>query len=298
MTAVLEGEHAQVDLAELMARVRRVTEEVECYQAAAISDARARGMGWEEVGQAAFIAAVTARARWRTPEVARLFQRRRVQQASLGAESTPVVPAARQSVDEVASAKARGTRSLTGALTFLLRHSGLTIKEAAGRSELSASYVSRIMAGERVPTWPAVQALVQVLGGVPLDLYALWEAAQGVTRPSRPPLDEAVENLGAALRGAYLAAGCPPYEHVSALTDGVVDASIVEGALLGRVVPCWETTSALLSALQAPPGDVRGLWDDANYAFLVCLQMPLQDGPGPFSDLPSRPPFSPGPFRA
>ncbi|WP_406346906.1 helix-turn-helix domain-containing protein [Streptomyces sp. NBC_00648] len=297
MTVLLEGEHAQVELAELMTRVRRVTEEVECYTAAAVSDARAREVGWDEVGQAAFVAPVTARTRWAKSEVARLFQRRRAQQAATDGGSASAV-ATRQGMGEVALAQAR-TRSLAGALSFLLRHSGLAIKEAADRSRLSPSYVSRILAGERVPAWSSVQVLVRVLGGDPLDLYALWEAAQGLARAPRAPLDEAVERLGAALRGAYLAAGCPSYERVSALTDGVVDASIAGGALLGRVVPCWETTSALLTALQARPGDVRGLWDDANYAFLVCLQTPLDDGPTPLVDLPPpRPPFSPGPSGA
>ncbi|MFI1177884.1 helix-turn-helix domain-containing protein [Streptomyces melanogenes] len=299
VTVLLEGEHAQVELADLMARVRRVAEEVECYTAAAVSDARAREVGWDEVGQAAFVAPVTARARWRRSEVARLFQRRHAQQAATDGGSAPAMAVAmRQGVHEVALAQAR-TRSLAGALSFLLRHSGLAIKEAAEDSGLSPSYVSRIVAGERVPAWSSVEVLVRVLGGDPLDLYALWEAAQGLARAPRPALAEAVERLGAALRGAYLAAGCPSYERVSALTDGVVDASIVEGALLGHVVPCWETTSALLTALQARPGDVRGLWDDTNYAFLVCLQTPLQDGPTPLVDLPPpRPPFSPGPSAA
>lgn len=140
--------------------------------------------------------------------------------------------ATRQGMGEVALAQAR-TRSLAGALSFLLRHSGLAIKEAADRSRLSPSYVSRILAGERVPAWSSVQVLVRVLGGDPLDLYALWEAAQGLARAPRAPLDEAVERLGAALRGAYLAAGCPSYERVSALTDGVVDASIAGGRYWG-----------------------------------------------------------------
>ncbi|MFE9558417.1 helix-turn-helix domain-containing protein [Streptomyces sp. NPDC006692] len=298
VTELLEGEHTQIGLAELMARVRGVADELECYAAAAVSDARARGVSWESVGQAAFVAPVTARARWRHSEIARLFQRHREQHAARDAETQPGGQV-RQLADEASLAQARGTHSLASALSFLLRHSGLPIKEVAGRTGLSPSYVSRIIAGERVPTWEAVQDLARTLGGDPADLSALWEGAQGLPRPARPPLDEAVERLGAALRGAYLAAGCPGYERVSQLTEGVVDAAVVEGALLGRVVPCWETTSALLTALHARPGDLRGLWDDTNYAFLVCLQMPLHDGPPPTPDLPPpRPPFSPGPPTA
>ncbi|MGW2858197.1 helix-turn-helix domain-containing protein [Streptomyces sp. NPDC001205] len=295
MTELLEGEHTQIDLGELMARVRGVADELECYAAAAVSDARARGMSWESVGQAAFIAPVTARARWRQAEITRLFQRHREQHAARDVEAPPTGQV-RQLTDEASLAQARGTHSLAGALTFLLRHSSLSIKEVAGRTGLSPSYVSRIVAGERVPTWEAVWDLARALGGDPADLRALWEGAQGLTRPARPPLDEAVERLGAALRGVYLAAGCPGYERVSQLTEGVVDAAIVEGALLGQVVPCWETTSALLTALHARPCDLRGLWDDANYAFLVCLQMPLHDGPPPTTqEPPPRPPLSPGP---
>ncbi|MEU6053140.1 helix-turn-helix transcriptional regulator [Streptomyces xanthochromogenes] len=294
MQRLLEGELSQASLQEQMAHVREVAEELECYTAAAVTDARARGMDWNGVGASVFVAPVTARTRWRTAVVEELFRRRAARSANAAAEApAPAIPEGRPTRD-------RAARSLASALSFLLRHAALSVKELAERTDLSPSYVSRILAGDRVPTWSTLVQLVRALGGNAADLRAMWEGAQGLARPPRPGREEAVERFGAALRGAYLAIGCPPFERVSEVTDGVVGPDIVEGALLGKVVPCWETTSALLRALQAQPCDVRGLWDDVNYSFLVCLQAPE---PAPSESLTTRaverlrPPFGPGPLH-
>jgi transcriptional regulator with XRE-family HTH domain len=178
---------------------------------------------------------------------------------------------------EATQAAARASRKVALALSFLQRHSGLPIKEVAQRTGLSPSYVSRILSGDRLPTWSAVQALAEIFEGDAADLRLLWEAAQGLARSPRPSLQEAIDRLSGALRGMYLAAGCPPYDRVSKTSAGAVEPAVIEGVLTGRIVPCWETTSTLLTALNARPSDVRGLWEDANYAFLVCLRLSPND---------------------
>ncbi|MFK8909428.1 helix-turn-helix domain-containing protein [Streptomyces sp. YS-3] len=285
---LLEGEHAHADLESLLTLARRVGLELECYAAAAVMDARARGASWKEVGASSFTSATTASARWSPAEVRRLFERRAAARSAGRTAHAVLMPAARASadesaLDEAALARARASSSLSCALSFLLRRSGLSMQEAAQGTGLSRSYVSKIVSGDRVPTWPAAQALAEAVGANAGDMRPLWEAAQGLARAPRPSLDEAVARLGSALRGMYLAAGCPPYEQVSRLSGEVVPPAVVEGALRGEVVPCWETTSALLTALNAQPQDLRGIWDDANYAFLLCLQMPLHDGAPPQS---------------
>ncbi|WP_189827972.1 helix-turn-helix domain-containing protein [Streptomyces finlayi] len=295
--ALLEGEYTQERLAELLKRADRVSEAVACYKAAAVMDARGRGDTWPQIGAAAFVSPATARSRWNAAEAERQL-RRCVEQghSAGGAAAAPRMP---RSADRCAAAgeggagmRARAARMLSGVLSLLVRYSALSLKEVADRTGMSPSYLSRIVAGERVPAWSAVLALTAELGADPQDLRAMWEAAQGWAKPPRPGLETAVSNLAAALRGTYLAAGCPPYERVAEATAGVVPGAAVQDVLLGKAVPCWEITSALLTALHAHPGDFRGLWDDANYAFLLCVVPPAD--PGTFDLPPPLPPHDTG----
>ncbi|MER5546446.1 helix-turn-helix transcriptional regulator [Streptomyces sp. NPDC002589] len=268
--------------------MRLISAELESYAAAAVSDARSRGTGWDEVAAAACQSRSTVRARWSDAAVDRLFRNRMKERATRMVER-PVPSACRQEIladavtgdREETLAAVRSSRRLALALSFLQRRSGLHIKDAAAHTGLSPSYVSRILSGERLPTWTAVRLLAETFGADPGDLRALWEASQGLVRPTRPPLHEAVVRLAGALRGIYLAAGCPSFEYVARASSGVLTVDIVEGMLAGRIVPCWETTSHLLAALGAQPADLRGVWEDTNYAFLVCVMAPPQDGPPP-----------------
>jgi transcriptional regulator with XRE-family HTH domain len=288
--ALLQGEHTQAGLAELLKRAGRVDEELACYRAAAVMDARGRGATWPEIGAAAFVSGATARSRWNTREAERVLRRGVEQRRAGGGPGRSDLAAS--AGEEGAGRRARAARMLSAVLSLLVRYSALSLKEVAERTGMSPSYLSRIVAGERVPAWSAVLALTAELGADPKDLRAMWEAAQGWAKPPRPGLQDAVANLAAALRGTYLAAGCPSYEHLAEATSGVAECSLIQDVLLGKAVPCWEITSALLTALHARPSDFRGLWDDANYAFLLCL-VPLA-GPGAFPLPPPRPPHDTG----
>ncbi|KUM87507.1 hypothetical protein AQI88_40785 [Streptomyces cellostaticus] len=288
MAELLNLEHAHEGLATVLSQVRLIGAELENYAAAAVSDARSRGAGWDEVAVAACQSRSTVRGRWSEKAVTRLFQNRmKERSASIG--ERPVPSAARQEIladaevgaREETRAAARSSRKLASALSFLHRGSGLHIKGVAAHTGLSSSYVSRMLSGERIPTWTAVRLLAETFDADPGDLRALWEASQGLVRPTRPPLHEAVARLTGAMRGIHLAAGRPPFEHVAQLSSGSLTADIVEGALAGRIVPCWETTSSLLTALGAQPADLRGVWEDTNYAFLVCVMATPDDGPPP-----------------
>ncbi|GGQ09573.1 helix-turn-helix domain-containing protein [Streptomyces roseolilacinus] len=288
VTRLLELEHAHEDLAELLAQVRRISAELDHYAAAAVNDARSRGTDWDEVARAACQSRSTVRARWGEAAVERLL-RNRAQERSARPGRAPAPPEARPEIlahvevpapGDTRTAR-RAARRIASALSFLHRHTPLPIKDVAEKTGLSPSYVSRILSGERLPTWTAVRLLAETFGADPADLRPLWEAGQGLARPTRPPLREAAARLAGALRGTYLSAGCPPYERIAEASAGLLGIGTIENVLTGRVVPSWETTSALLTALHAPPGDLRGLWEDVDYAFLVRLRIPPYDGPLP-----------------
>ncbi|MFE7120158.1 helix-turn-helix domain-containing protein, partial [Streptomyces sp. NPDC057654] len=175
-------------------------------------------------------------------------------------------------------------RALGAALSHLQRLSGMSVTEAARQAGLSPSYVSRVLAGERVPAWPVVRLLATALGGRAPELRFLWESAQGVCRRPRQSVTTAAAALHTALRGLHLAAACPPVAELCAGTDLTPEA--VRDMLAGDYVPDWPVVARLVSRLGAAPAGIRPLWEDMHYAALAaCLEFPPQglppaDGPG------------------
>ncbi|MFB7919505.1 hypothetical protein [Streptomyces sp. NPDC056061] len=134
-------------------------------------------------------------------------------------------------------------------------------------TELSPSYVSRILSVNRTPSWPVVRQMVEVLGGDPLELRALWEIAQGVP-PAPQDFIEAATRLNGLLRGLHLAAGCPGVLEVCEQSHGDLDPQTVEEILAGTEVPSWERTGRFVSAVGGYPADIRPQWE-AVYSSLL-----------------------------
>jgi transcriptional regulator with XRE-family HTH domain len=272
----------------LLEQVGNLTKEMVYYTAAAVHDARATGKDWEAVSAAAGVSVTTARERWSERRVRRLLTRRTRQQTSLpppltGARLPPESYAGHPDDGSKAPAPAgRASQKLAAALSHLQRRSGMTIHEAAQQADLSPSYVSRVLAGERVPGWPVVHMLATILGGKATELRVLWESAQGMAYPSRQDVHGAAQRLQDALRGLYLAAACPDLQSVSSLE---LSAQTAEEALGGEVVPDWSTTSALVTRLGGHPASIRPLWEEVHYAFLTSHDV-FPDGGLPRSCLP------------
>lgn len=143
--------------------------------------------------------------------------------------------------------------TLSRALSQLQRESRLTytvLGEAAG---VSRSYVSRILSGERAPSWKVTQKLAEACGADPDDLRPLWEAARGY-RVASPG------NFHAALRGMQLAAGNLRPEELSARTGHTLTKDQVAGLLHGTRTADWPTVSTLVTALRGQPDTIRPLW--------------------------------------
>ncbi|MCG8971331.1 helix-turn-helix transcriptional regulator [Streptomyces sp. CL12-4] len=182
-----------------------------------------------------------------------------------GAEGGPLSKAA-----ERASAK------LASALSHLHRSSDLTIRDVGEQTSLSPSYVSRILSGERTPTWPVVCALTALFGGDPAELSVLFESAHGKVPPAQYAITDAVARLHAALRGLHLAAGRPQFGVVRRASHGALSVQEIHDILDGVLVPGWEQTSALVTALGGWPADVRPLWQAVHYTFLLCMDPPTE----------------------
>lgn len=266
------------------------------YVAAAVQDARSRGNGWGAVAAAAGVSTETARARWGESRVKRLLARRaREHQRSPGAATARgrPLPCATGTGRALRTGEVLSSQKLGAALSHLQRAAALPVGEAARQADLSPSYVSRILAGDRIPAWPVVHMLATIFGGDAGELRILWEAAQGIAPPARQTVEGAAARLNAALRGLHLAAARPDAGRLCAGTR--LTEELVQAVLEGRHVPDWPTLSTLVTRLAAQPAAIRPLWEDVHYAFLVSHDIfpagglprarPPGCGPGP-ADVP------------
>jgi transcriptional regulator with XRE-family HTH domain len=287
---LLDAYYGEGDLARLMTLSDQLGREVEDFQSAAVHDARAAGTNWREVGDAAKVSPATAQGRWNSPRVRRRLEQRARDNVLRGNSTSPVH--GRGNLD-AATARglppgrdepvARAGAKLASALSFLHRKSGLMIQDVASSVELSASYLSRILTGERLPVWPVIENLAEIYASDPRDLRMLWEAANGMTPVPRGSVPAAADRLRAALRGLHLAAGSPPYDDLVASAGGALSLETVTDLLHGEGIPWWPATSRLVALLGGLPGDIRPLWQALHYSFLAsCGIFPaLGDGEAP-----------------
>lgn len=283
---LLAADYDEQDLTVLLGRAAELTREVEYYVCAAVHDARIQGAGWDTVAAAAAVSAATARSRWAEKTVRRRLERRASEQ-SAARQRDPAGHTAQPHPDgqELGQTSERPSGKLAAALSHLHRSSGLTIREVADGTGLSPSYVSRILSGERLPTWPVVETLAALFDGDPDELAVLWQNAHGMTPPARQPLPDAAARLNAALRGLYLAAACPSPARIHEASGNALSVPTVKDILGGRLVPDWKTTVAFVRAVGGTPADIRPLWEAVHYAFLVFLD--------PVPDAASTPPPAP-----
>ena len=161
---------------------------------------------------------------------------------------------------------------LTRALSHLQRLSGKTLRELADETDVSASYVSRVLSGERCPSWKVARLLTLACGGDPAEIQPLWAAARGqapTQRQSRP----------AALRGLHLAAARPRADQLGEHTRLTPHA--ITGMFNGTALPSWEDVEELAHALNAEAQPLRPLWNAACAA----LAGPSASTAGPVTEV-------------
>ncbi|MER6738130.1 helix-turn-helix domain-containing protein [Streptomyces puniciscabiei] len=271
-TALLEAEYDGRALPELLHCVGELARELDNYAAAAVQDARHRGASWEQVAEAACLSATTARTKWAEHRVKERLQNRAAQRAAVRQPSAPLMEGPGPTGGPPLSIAAeRASLKLASALSHLHRASDLTIREVAEQTSLSPSYVSRILSGERTPTWQVVCSLAELFGGDPAELRVLFESAHGLVPPARHAQPDAVARLQAALRGLHLAAGRPKASVIRKASHGALSIHAINEILDGELIPGWEETSALVTALGGWPADVRPLWEAVHYTFLIFL---------------------------
>jgi predicted transcriptional regulator len=251
-TELVEAEGRKSDLRELVGLAAAVSTEVAHYVGAAVHDARSQGASWGQVAELAQVSEATARARW-GPKALRRQMRRRARQA--------IAPAVLPAEETAVSGPLEHRRRLGAAISFLLRARGCAVQGVAQKAGVSPSCVSRLLAGQRVPDWPVVFTVVTAAEGRPEEFRLLWEWARGHRQPSRHSATAALGRFHGALLGLLWATG-----QASGRSTGNGTLSAV---LSGELVPDWAMTHQVVLQLGGDPEQVRPLWEDVQYSFLL-----------------------------
>ncbi|MFF2927190.1 helix-turn-helix domain-containing protein [Streptomyces celluloflavus] len=228
-------------------------------EAAVVRRGRVQGDTWNTLAAPAGLSPERLRKKWTEDSLARRLDNRRAAREHGTVPRQPLCPATQTP-----------GQHLAGALSFLQRKTGRTLKEIAADSDISASHISRILSGQRLPSWPIVERFARTCAGDLDELRDLWEAAQRPPDPearARPPAPhhrrDAELRFHTALRALYLAADCPGYGAISRATGSALGVSEIARALSGAEVPDWYTTTRLVFALHGRPADLRPLWHAA-----------------------------------
>lgn len=248
----------------MLREAQQLTQDADDLKAALVQQARDRRMPMREVAAALHISSDTVRRHWRPGRIDERMRdrRRRNRQGRRGpGGGRPVRGGGRW--PDADQPNTLATARFARALSHLQRVGGRPLRVVGEEAGVSASYVSRALSGERLPSWPVARRLVLACSGDPAELLPLWEAARGRDRtvPRTPPDAGA---LHAALRGLHLAAARPDPAAVCRSASGRLTPPDIDLLLHGTEdgsVPDWSLVEHFIRALHGSPEDVRPLWD-------------------------------------
>ncbi|MEU1502594.1 helix-turn-helix transcriptional regulator [Streptomyces sp. NPDC005732] len=231
LTKLARCRSIQQDLSDLMTTLSRQA----LYQERASLDDIARALGLSADEVRAGMEATKATARRQRPESAR------------SQRDADCVPAQHR---------------LGRALSHLQRRDGRSVRALARALDISPSYLSLILLGQRIPPWDRIARIVQACGGRPDDLHGLWERARGLQFADKTR-DQYQQSLQAMLRGLHVAACETDLKELTAaspLLRARQVRAMLHGAPNGPALAEWPAVSALARALHADVYEVRRLW--------------------------------------
>lgn len=238
---------AKNDSSEMPLQVARLIDELrqrlEGFEAATVRLARHRRASPSQIAKALRISADALKERWPRAKVKRTVARHRQ-------------PASRSRQEP--STEAPSAPRLALALSILHRRSNAPMRAVAASARVSTSYVSRVVAGTRIPSWRVARDITVACGGDPSEIRPLWATARRVPVPARADLSV----LKSALRGLHLSAGSPSVRAVHGASRGRLSEEEIRELLHDdRALPTWRTVAVFCSALGCASTELRALWD-------------------------------------
>ncbi|MEU1129555.1 helix-turn-helix domain-containing protein [Streptomyces sp. NPDC005900] len=186
----------------------------------------------------------------------------------------PRAPRSGRQTEEERIATRSNRRRLAAALSYMQRASGRPQYRLAQDLNTSASYISRMMSGERPASWLHVRQLAASCGYDPELLRPLCNAAQGGPVPRDI---DALAYLKCFLKALRMSVGQPSEETLMAHTSHCLTREAIAAAFDGPDLPSWATTRRLAAALCCPEKDIRPLWRAAKSAVTPRTGTPSED---------------------
>ncbi|ATW46706.1 helix-turn-helix domain-containing protein [Streptomyces peucetius] len=270
LLAAVQDRAASALLLRHLTELHRLTADTE---AAVVRRGRAQGDTWQVLAAPAGLSPERLRKKWTEGAITRRLANRRT------ARDHAPPPQSGDSLSNGSAADAgpgwptpaTPTQQLASALSFLQRQTEQSLKETAADIGVSPSYISRILSGQRRPSWPVVERFAQMCEANMAELRQLWEAAQRPPDPGaslqapapRAPKD-ARSRFHTALRALYLAADRPDLWTIRHATADSVSIGDIARALTGSTACDWHTMSRCILALGGRPAELRPLWQAAT----------------------------------
>ncbi|WP_318218775.1 helix-turn-helix transcriptional regulator [Streptomyces sp. SCL15-6] len=272
---LLSNSH-RASAADILEHSVKVQRRMEAVTAGVVLMARRRRIPWESLGKILSLSPETARHSYHE----RLVQRRLDDYAPHLAPAQPQAagpPAADEADDPVPTLQPdqpslRATNQLSPILSRLQIASGIPLRQLGLRVQVSASYLSRVLSGEKFPTWELTEKIALVLGADTDAVQKVWQDERNrhgirprASRQQSPPADpESGTSLAAALRTLYQRAACPSAHSVAVATGDLISADDVRRFLHGERAGSWEEVSTLIRALDGEPSFFRPHWQEAH----------------------------------
>ncbi|MFE5902410.1 helix-turn-helix domain-containing protein [Streptomyces sp. NPDC056488] len=145
-------------------------------------------------------------------------------------------------------------------LSMLIRTAQLSNKEVSAKIGCSASYLSRILTGERVPTWSLTRKFARVCGADPEVLRSVWESQKLSQNDRDATVDDenpmpAAKRLRTAVETLHFKAGRPAPQDLAVASRWVLGITETARLLEGELLPDPEVLQVF----------VRLLGGDTNY---------------------------------
>ncbi|AXK36503.1 XRE family transcriptional regulator [Streptomyces armeniacus] len=265
-------------------RTLKLRNHLDNLTAGLVGRARHHRITWSRIGALLSIREDTARHRFTDAHIQRRLRHlsgARTVPPSLGALYAGAPPPAKSSTagpNEEGPPLPRTPASaaynrLAPVLSMLARASQLPLQELGDRCGCSPSYMSRILNGERVPSWPITERFAVVCGADTAVLRDVWESEQLRDRtprdqPAQPcgePVltkdtsGQSIARLMSALRTLHIRAGRPTAAAVAASAYWYFTPDDVTRMLGGRLAE-WRSLERLVHALGGNPDYFLPLW--------------------------------------
>ncbi|GAB2897871.1 hypothetical protein GCM10027074_76320 [Streptomyces deserti] len=283
---------------EPLRRIAQLHEQLDGLTAAVVGRARYRRLTWSTISSILRVSEDTARHRYTERYILRRlarFNRTEAALTSLASLFNSTAPHTAESPEDLSDRDAAGESRDSGTergespdqstpiepsgaaynrlapiLSMLIRTAQLTNKEVSSRIGCSASYLSRILSGERVPTWALTRRFAQTCGADPEVLRTVWESEklseknrETTVKPDDPPMP-AAERLRTAVHTLHLRAGRPAPNDVAVASRWLLSAGAVASILEATVLPHRDVLETFVRVLGGDVDHFKQLLDDAH----------------------------------